>query len=339
MNMKTLAEMLGLSQTTVSRALNGHSDVAEATRRRVEEAAVKLGYRPNASAQRLATGRAGAIGLILPANSDRLMNPHFLEFIAGLGTHLIRKEFDIVLIPVELQDEMRAYERIISSRQVDALVLSMPTLADERIPLLTRRGMPFILHGRTRSNVPHAWLDVDNEGAFRRATRHLLQLGHERIALANGPAGYTYTHHREKGYRDALAEYGIAPDPALISNSDLTDMTGYAIADGWLSLKAPPTAILTSAVTMAMGISRAIRSRGLTLGRDVSMVAHDDVFPYLNPQTMIPSLTTTQSSLRAAGSRIGELLLEMLEGRDPGSIGELWPVPLILGDSTGPAPQ
>ena len=104
--LKDLAERLGLSPTTVSRALNGYPEVNEKTRQRVLEAARQYDYRPNASARRLATGRAGAIGAVLPTNRNLLVDPHFVEFLAGIGERLVEDEIDIVLSPTTGDDEM-----------------------------------------------------------------------------------------------------------------------------------------------------------------------------------------------------------------------------------------
>jgi LacI family transcriptional regulator len=339
MNMKRLANMLGLSQTTVSRALNGHDDVSVATRQRVEEAARKLGYRPNASARRLATGRAGVIGLTFAASSDCLMNPHFSEFLAGLGARMLEADMDLMLAPVERGEEMKAYRRLIASRTVDALVVSLPKEDDERIDALNALAMPYIVHGRTLSADRHAWLDIDNMGVFQRATRHLLDLGHRRIGLANGLRGFSYAEQREKGFRTALEERGVQIDENLVTNGEHTDVSGREIATHFLNADQPPTAIVASSMTMAMGILRVARSKGLVIGRDLSLIAHDDVVSYLNPHSMLPSLTVTRSSIREAGHRIGELVLELIEGRDPTTVREVMPAELILGDSTGPVPR
>ena len=88
----------------------------------------------------------------------------------------------------------------------------------------------------------------------------------------------------------------------------------------------------------ALGVFRAIRTAGLVLGKDVSMIAHDDVFPYLNADNMVPSMSTTRSSIRAAGARIGDLVLQLLAGKPAASIQELWPVELVLRESSGPPP-
>jgi LacI family transcriptional regulator len=338
MKLKDLAVELGLSPTTVSRALNGYPEVSEATRRRVVDAARHHEYRPNASARRLATGRAGAIGAVLQTNRNLLLDPHYVEFIAGLGERLADDEIDIVLSPTRGDDEKRSYRRIAAGTRVDALVLSSPLIDDDRIPLLSDLGMPFVLHGRTAATTRHAWLDIDNEGAFRHATKHLLDLGHSRIALINGSNRYTYAADRERGFRAALAARGIDPDPRWIAEGAMTDEVGYRFAERFLAMTPRPTALLVSSMMMALGAFRAMRAAGLELGRDVSMIAHDDVFPFLNPERMVPAMSTTRSSIRAAGTRVAELAIELLAGRAPETIHELWPVDLVIRASTGPAP-
>jgi LacI family transcriptional regulator len=339
MKLRELAGRLNLSQTTVSRALNGYPEVKEATRERVLDAARRYGYRPNASAQRLATGRAGAVGAVLQTNRNLMFDPHYVEFLAGLGERLAEDEIDIVLSPTKINDEVGSYRRIATGTRVDALVLSSPVISDDRVKLLTELGMPFVLHGRTVDQAPHAWLDIDNEGAFRHATKHLLDLGHTRIALINGSKRFTYALHRERGFRAALVEAGLTVDEQLIGEGIMTDEVGYRFAERFLAAKPRPTAILVTSMMMALGAFRAMRSAGLELGKDVSMIAHDDVFPFLNADRMVPTMSTTRSSIRSAGTRVAELVVEILGGRDPSTVHELWPVDLIVRGSTGPAPS
>lgn len=336
MNLKELARELGLSQTTVSRALNGYPEVNEATRLRVAEAASRLGYRPNASARRLATGRSGAFGMVLRTNA---YGPHTVEFLGGLAERLVADEIDILVSTVgSEEEEIAAYRRASQTKKVDAIVLSSPYPDDPRIGVLTELGLPFVLHGRSEGAPPHAWLDIDNAGATERATAHLLDLGHRRIALVNGPRGVTFAMHRESGYRAALAARGVAPNPSLIVNTVFTDEMGFRNAQQMLERSPRPTAFVAGSMMTALGIFRAIRSAGLTLGKDVSMIAHDDVFPYLNADNMVPSMSTTRSSIRAAGDRVAELMLQILAGRSPADVHELWPVELVLRESSGPAP-
>ena len=338
MRLKDLAEHLGLSQTTVSRALNGYPEVSETTRLRVAETAARLGYRPNASALRLATGRSGAVGLVLRGVGE--LGPHMSEFVAGMSGRMGAEEIDILLITVDnFQEEMAAYRRLAASQKVDAVVLHSPTLKDQRAELLLELKMPFILHGRTDIGTTVPWLDIDNRAAVERATSHLLDLGHRRIAILNGLKGRTFAEHRELGYRTALAARGVTPDPALVGNSVFTDEVAFRIAQSMLELRPRPTAFLAGSMMTALGVFRAIRQAGLVLGKDVSMIAHDDVFPYLNADNMYPSMSTTRSSIRAAGVRIAELILSILAGKPPEDVHELWPVELVLRESSGPPPS
>lgn len=337
MRLKDLAEHLGLSQTTVSRALNGYPEVKEATRLRVSEAAAQLGYSPNASALRLATGRAGAVGLVLRGADE--LGPHMSEFLSGLGGRMATQDIDIVVTTVAThQEELAAYRRLAASQRVDAMILHSPTLHDERAELLMDLKIPFVLHGRTNVAKPVAWLDIDNTGALERATSHLLDLGHRRIALLNGIKGRTFAEHRELGYMAALSARGVAYDPALMGNSAFTDEVAFRLAQSMLELRPRPTAFLAGSMMTALGVFRAIRQAGMQLGTDVSMIAHDDVFPYLNADNMYPTMSTTRSSIRQAGERMAELLLQMLGGKPVADIHELWPVELVLRESSGPAP-
>jgi LacI family transcriptional regulator len=337
MKLKDLALELGLSQTTVSRALNGYPEVSEATRQRVLRVADKHGYRPNQSARRLATGRAGAIGTVLSTDRNLLVDPHYVEFLAGVGERLAKDEIDIVLSPAAA-DEMESYRRLAAGTRVDAVILSSPPIHDERVDLLTRLKLPFILHGRTDAQVPHAWLDIDNVGAFRHATKHLLDLGHTRIALINGNKQFTYACHREQGFREALAARDLPIEDRMIGDGPMTDETGFRLATRLLAQNPRPTALMVSSMLTALGALRAIRSAGLELGRDISMIAHDDGFPFLNPDLMVPAMSTTRSPIRAAGTRVAELVIELIGGRPPEDVQELWPVDLVVRGSTGPAP-
>jgi LacI family transcriptional regulator len=335
MKLKELAEHLGLSQTTVSRALNGYPEVKESTRLMVQETAARLGYRPNASARRLATGRAGAIGFVLRGSEE--FGPHTTEFLAGLSGRLAEEEVDILLTNVDSpQEEMAIYRRAAASKKVDAFILHSPKLRDERAELLHDLNIPFVLHGRTDTGRPHAWLDIDNQGAVERATSHLIDLGHRRIGLINGVRGRTFAEHREAGFRAALAARGLPVDPALMANAIFTDEVAFRLAQTMLELKPRPTAFLAGSMMTALGIFRAIRQAGFELGKDVSIIAHDDVFPYLNADNMFPAMSTTRSSIRAAGVRIAELILQLLDGKPAGAIHELWPVDLVLRQSSGP---
>jgi len=144
-NLKELSEILGLSQTTVSRALNGYPEVSEATRLRVQQIARENNYSPNARARGLATGRASAIGHVIPIGlRHEMVNPIFGDFISGVGEVYAREGFDLIMSVVSGDEEMNAYRNLSARSSVDGVVLHAPLMNDPRIPLLRDLEMPFV---------------------------------------------------------------------------------------------------------------------------------------------------------------------------------------------------
>lgn len=339
-NLKELAQSLGLSQTTVSRALNGYPEVKEETRLRIEAAARAANYAPNSRARRLATGRAMTIGHVIPISGDaEMVNPIFADFLAGAGEVYASEGYDLLLSIVDETQIDRAYRQMAANASVDAVMVQGPRVQDTRPTLLRDLGLPFLVHGRSQGSADYNWLDIANMRAFHRATSLLLDLGHRRIALLNGQEEMDFAARRRKGYLQALTERGIAPDPALMRAAVMTESYGYGAAREMLALPDAPTAFLVSSVISAIGLRQAISERGLVMGRDVSVITHDDVLSYLNNDREGPVFTATRSSIRAAGRRCAEILIDRIHNPDAPLVQELWEVELVLGRSTGPAPQ
>ena len=201
MNLKELAHTLGLSPTTVSRALNGYPEVSERTRTKVLEAATRHQYTPNSGARRLATGRTMSIGHVLPVSTKHeMVNPIFSDFVAGAGETYARLGYDLMLSVVNDTDEAAFYRNLSTRRTVDGLVVHGPKIDDYRIEMLSELNIPFLVHGRsTEATSDYSWLDINNRRAFFRATSFLLDLGHRSIALLNGLADMDFAHRRYQG--------------------------------------------------------------------------------------------------------------------------------------------
>lgn len=340
MNLKDLSDLLGLSPTTISRALNGYPEVSEATRQKVAAAARDHGYAPNTRARALATGRAMAIGHVIPVSAKHeMVNPVFGDFIAGAGEVYARNGYDMLLSVVSDDEEEAAYRNFASKRNVDGIILHGPILTDPRIPLLNSLGLPFVLHGRSSGmDAPYAWVDVNNVRAFQRATELLLDLGHRRIALINGLDHMDFAIRRRKGFEAALTARSITPDHAMIHAGEMTEARGHDLTRHLLRTSNPPTAILVSSIITAIGARRAIEELGLKIGRDVSLITHDDDLSYFKNGAEIPLYTATRSSVRQAGRLAAEMLINLVEGRDTAQ-QILLEADLMLGQSTGPAPS
>jgi len=340
MNLKQLSQHLQLSQTTVSRALNGYPEVNEKTRQRVMEAARALNYSPNARAKGLATGRAHAIGHVLPVSAQHeMVNPIFGDFISGAGETYAKEGYEIVISLVDDRKEEEAYRSIHARGAVDGIIVHGPRMSDPRIGLLSELGLPFVVHGRaSEETAPYSWLDTNNGRAFERATEFLLDLGHRRIALINGLEFMDFAFRRRTAYQRALAARGVPADPALMRSEEMTEIYGFRTASDMLASDAPPTAFLVSSLITALGVRRAIEAAGLHMGRDVSVITHDDDLSYLKNGHDVPIFTATRSSVRAAGRRVAEMLLQQIRAPGGPPLSEMMEAELIIGTSTGPAP-
>jgi LacI family transcriptional regulator len=338
MNLKELSARLELSPTTVSRALGGYPEVSAETRERVAEAAIKFNYQPNKRARALATGRSFNIGHVLSSsNKDQLVNPIFGDFVAGVTETSGALGYSLSLTVTDSENEASVFRRLKSEGAVDGIVLQAPLMDDQRIALLREIGMPFVVHGRaTHVTTPYAWVDVNNKRAFERATSFLLDLGHARIGFVNGVETMDFAYRRRAGFEAGLAAAGITPDPVYMWSGEMTEANGYDAVRQMLALPQPPTAFLMSSVISAIGARRAVQDAGMTLGREVSLIAHDDDLSYLSNRQTIPMFTAVRSSVREAGRQIARILVGQIGNPDGVPEQKLLEAELVVGTSTGP---
>ncbi len=331
MNLKDLSEHLGLSQATVSRALNGYSTVSPKTRDKVLAAAQQLNYRPNTSARRLATGKAGAFGMVLNQTDDLLNDPHFVDFLAGFTKELAAMDLDVVLTAA---DGLGTYRRFATTGKVDGFVISAPKVRDDRIQALSEMNFPFVVHGQTEIQTPYAFFDIANEDAFFDATRLLINLGHQRIALINGQADTMFARQRLTGFQRALAQAGLNCDPGLILHGGMSEDEGYRQTQHLFTLPQPPTAVLCSSTLLVLGLTRRLRDEGLEMGRDVSVISHDDGLSSMKTENFSVPLTVTRAPIRTAGREIAKMLVALSEGADVSTLQRIVPADLIVRAST-----
>lgn len=336
-DLKTLALELGLSQSTVSRALRAHPGIPETTRRRVIAAAEAAGYRPNARARSLAIGRAETIGLVFPLERLQLPETNFVDVLAGISTAVTRRNYSLLLSPFE-DDEAAVLRRLASSKAVDGVIITRPLVDDPRIALLNQLRLPFVVHGRTETQEPYSFVDTDNDTCFERLTSLLLDYGHRRIVVVNGLAQFRYVAARAASFRRAFAARGLTPLPDAIEFVSMTEATGYETAMRRLGDPERPTAFLCGSVFQARGVYRAIRERGLTIGRDVSVVCHDDGVRGFSAADFVPPLTATATSIRSAGEQLALILIDLIEKKAAEPVRQILPFELVLRDSVALAP-
>lgn len=320
-DLKTLAASLGLSITTVSRALDGYPDVSEATRQRVRAAADAVGYRPNASARRLRKQKTELVAVPLPIAAGRIGTPHLLDLLSGCAERLARAHLALMIAPVAKgESELDLCRRFVDGRRVDAMLLVRTRRQDDRVAYLQSRGLPFVTDGRTESPVAHPWMDGDGQDGFARATRRFIADGHRRIGLVAGEEGFFFAHARAEGWRTALREAGLADD--LCAAAELSEQGGFDAASRLLAMPDPPTAILCTTDEMAFGALDAIRRAG----RGVAVVGHDNL---PGGAFTDPPLSTMRMQGADLGQRIAEILLGAMEGKPAESLQILNPVAFV----------
>ena len=339
MSLQRIATNLGLSVTTVSRALAGYHDVSAATRARVEAEAKRIDYHPNQIARRLRSGRSGAVGVVLPAGPGQFDDPFFLRMLAGFGPALSAAGLDLLVTTARPgADETRAFRHLVEGRRVDGMLLARTRRDDPRITYLLDTAMPFVAHGRSTQTRPFAWIDIDGCAAFTAATERLVAFGHTRIALINASDTYMYAHHREAGWRAGLAAAGLAAglaDCPMLAGEP-TEESGFHLATRLLALASPPTAILCATDRIAVGCLHALTAGGLRAGRDISVIGYDNL--PLTEHTD-PPLTTIGQPIERAAARMAEMLIDLIAGHAVEGKQELWPASLIERASDGPVRQ
>ena len=333
-NLKQLSQRLGLSQTTVSRALNGFPEVSEKTRARVREMAQELNYRPSVTAHTLATGKTRTIGHIVPVSEHRMINPHFTDFLAGASEAYAERGYELLLRAAHPEYEEAIYREFAERRRVDGVVVHGPRREDRRIRLLQEIGLPFVVHGRAfEDNAGYSWLDVNNRAAFRLLTNHFCENGHRQIGLVNGLEDMNFAELRRKGFELALQDNGLVANPQFMFSADMTEPYGYRATREMLQGDEGPTAIIYSSVLCAMGGVRAMGELGLRIGRDVAVGTFDDRLSFLQPETggaVDPFFTCIASSIQDAGRRVAEMLIEQIADPELPPQHELWEAKLNI---------
>ncbi|MGD2179096.1 MAG: LacI family DNA-binding transcriptional regulator [Anaerolineae bacterium] len=310
--LQDIADTLGVSVATVSRALAGYSDIAEETRARVLQAAEDMGYRPNISARRLQQQRTETIGFVIPTYGPRFSDPFFSELLAGIGNEAAQQEYDLLVSThAPGGEELKTYRRMVMEQRVDGMLVVRTRQKDARIAYLLKQSFPFVAFGRSDLEASFPYLDVDGERGLRKIVQHLIDGGHRRIAYISAPLDLTFASHRLAGYREALATNSIPFEQGLLIEGELTERSGYAAAMQCLSASPRPSAIVACNDLMALGAISAARTLGLSVGRDLAVTGFDDVPLAAHAH---PPLTTVRQPIYEIGRRICHMLTRLLEG-------------------------
>ena len=300
-----IAQIAGVSVPTVSKVLNGRTDVAVPTRERVEQVIEEYGFVRNRAARALRKGKTGMVDLILP----RLDDEYYLPILEGVAQVLREAGVRLVLTSTNYQSEEEVqWIDTVTDHSSDGILVVLPS--EEAIEHLERSGLPYVLihnQGGLLSTVPSVRI-TSWEGGFV-ATSHLINLGHRRIAYIGKTASARDAIERIAGYRAALNEANIPVDPQLQCDGNFTEADGYTATKTLLKLADPPTAIFAGNDRQAAGVYKALHELGMAVPNDMSIIGFDNLS---YTELMNPPLTTVHAPRLELGRTATTMLLRLI---------------------------
>lgn len=325
--MKDIAEDLGVSVITVSKALRDHQDISKETRRRVLQRSKELGYRPNLAARALVTGRTHLVGLIVPD----LVHSFFAEVAKGLSRELRKRGYTLVIASSEEDPDLEREEMDhMLSRGVDALALASTQWTVESFRGIEQLRVPYLLIDRRFAGFPAHFVGVDDEVAGAMAVEHLIQQGCKRIAHIRGQQTST-SIGRMEGYRQALLKHGFAtPREYVVAGEgadDSADVSGYVAMQQLLAENPRPDAVFCYNDPIALGAMKAILGANLRIPQDIAIVGCGNL-NYVD-LLRVP-LTSIDQQSDALGRQTAKQLLKLIESKTPARPKEVLLEPKLI---------
>jgi LacI family transcriptional regulator len=328
-----IAREAGVSAATISRVINRRPEVAPETRARVLRVIRERGFSSNRTARALSGGRTGLVGVTLP----KIESAYFGLLADGVVDALYEHDLRAVLCPTrhERDRELGLLDRLMHGL-TEGAVLILPSESSQDMLALRESGYPLVvLDPKTPVGPGIASVSAANVAGAATATEHLLRLGHRRIGVITGPAGWCATEERLAGHRAALVGAGLPRDPSLEVEADFEVAGGREAAARLLGFAEPPTAILAFNDNLAAGAYQAARQRGLVLPRDLSVIGFDDAE---HAALVTPALTTVRQPLREMARMAVDLLGRLLADQPLEALRVELGTRLVVRESTAPPP-
>lgn len=309
--MKDIADDLGISLVTVSKALRNHPDISQKTRERVAARVRELGYRPNLAARSLVTGRSMLVGFVVPD----LLHPFFADVAKGLSAVLRERGYFVVIASSEEDAELerKEIEHMLAHR-LDALVVASSQASPDALMPIQQSGTPLILLDRYFDGFDAHFVGSDDYNAGKTATEHLLEIGCKRIAHIQGPAT-SPGNRRLKGFLDTMRKHGLEVPPEYIvrtSTGDVeADEQGIQALRSLLSLKRPPDGLFCFNDVIASGVILEAVAQGIAVPKDLAVIGCGNL--HSDRLIRVPLSSIDQRS-NEIGRRTGKLILELVDG-------------------------
>ena len=307
-NIQQVAQRAGVSVATVSRVLNNATSVSPETRRRVEEAIKDLKYEPSMLGRNLRNSESRLLLVLLPSIS----NPFYSDIINGIQDTAIANNYNILLCETDSKPEREnIYFNMVKNKLADVVISMDPTVNKQKLNELAENH-PVIFCSEYEEGGTIPFVTVDSELAAYQAVKHLIRLGHERIALINSDEKFLYARHRRSGYERALTEFGLPIRDELIYHAHTLDFqSGVQAIRILLQAEEKPTAVFAVSDTLAIGAMKGMHVKGLKAPDDIAVVGFDNI-SFSNMTN--PTLTTIAQPMYEMGTYACEMLLNSIKG-------------------------
>jgi DNA-binding LacI/PurR family transcriptional regulator len=330
--LEEVADLAGVSKSTVSRVVNGSQAVSPAARDLVRAVIARTGYRPNHAARSLVTRRTGSIGLVVSEPEGRVFSdPFFASMVRGVTA--VARERDVQLVLV-LADDERAQQQVLDylrDGHLDGALLFSSHEGDPLPRRLVEERLPATMCGRPVRPIAISFVDVDNAAGAQLAVDHLIDRGRRRIATVAGPHDMPAGQDRLSGYRRTLLRHRLPASARLVARGNFTRSGGAAAMEQILSRTPPPDGLFAANDLMALGALAVLAERGLRVPQDVAVVGFDDSLAALEAR---PPLTTVHQPVEAMARSLAVTLLDRIADPDHPITTQVFPPRLVIRESS-----
>ncbi|MFC3880341.1 LacI family DNA-binding transcriptional regulator [Algoriphagus namhaensis] len=308
--MKEIAKRLGVSVSTVSRALKDSPELHPETKRKIAEMAKEMNYQPNLLAQSLRISRTKTLGVIVP----EITSHFFASCISGIQDFANKRGYNVMICQSNESIELeKANIKTLVATQVDALLISLSRETNhfEHLDELYQREIPFVLFDRVQEDMPVTKITFNDQNGAYQVTKHLIEMGCKRVMYVSGPEDLYISKKRKKGYLQALKEFGIKEDPSLIKVTDLTQEQNIKVAQEIIDMNPRPDGVFCMIDPLAVDVLTHWKSKGIKVPEDMSLAGFTN-----NPTSAVvePPLTTVSQPGYEMGKLSVSHLLDQLEG-------------------------
>lgn len=324
-----IAELAKVSKGTVSRVINGGPGVGAETRKRILKLIEELDYQPNASAQGLAAKRTNNIGVIIPHTGGYSMSTtYWPTLLTAITEKAASQDYNVLLSTARSQEDVdSAYRTILKGKRVDGLIVGAEQFGEKHLAELLLKDFPFVMVGKSMT-FSHYYVDVDNVGGARRMTEHLINLGHQKIAMLAGPEIYPSVRSRVRGFQEAMSKAQLDPERVIYTTYQKEDAEKTTLQ---ILRKDPPTALFVAAGDLFLGALEAARKAKISIPEQMALVSFDDhpFYPYLSP-----SITAVKQPIHDLGLAAVEMLFMLMNKKTPVQ-KRILPVEIVVRGSSG----